>query len=150
MIIISSCLLGLNTKYNGRSNFNEKFLKLLKDKIVIPFCPEQAGGFSTPRSPAEIQGGDGFDVLMGKARVITKDGEDVTEKYIKGAEEALKLARIYGIEKAVLKSKSPSCGCGKIYDGTFSNKLVNGVGVTTALFLKNGIEVICSDEFLNK
>ncbi|KYO65220.1 DUF523 domain-containing protein [Thermovenabulum gondwanense] len=148
MIIISSCLIGLNSKYNGENNYDKNFLDILKEEIIIPFCPEQAGGLPTPRSPAEISGGDGFDVLKGIARVVTKDGVDVTENYIKGAYEALKLAKIYGITKAILKSKSPSCGCGEIYDGSFKNKIKDGTGVTAALFLENGIQVISSEEFL--
>ena len=98
-----------------------------------------------PRPPAEIVGGDGEDVLEGRARVITIDGQDVTEAYLRGAEVALAVARRLGIRKAILKSHSPSCGCRLIYDGTHSGRLVPGRGVTAALLRQEGIEVVSEE-----
>jgi len=145
-VLISACLVGLNTKYNGGNNYNQIFADMVKRGNAVPFCPEQAGGLTTPRSPSEITGGDGQDVLKGKARVINVKGEDVTEAFIKGAEEALKLARLIGADTAILKSKSPSCGSRSVYDGTFSGKLREGMGVTAAFLQVNGIKIIDSSE----
>lgn len=138
-ILVSACLLGINCKYNGKNNQNEKVLKLGDKHMLIPVCPEQLGGLTTPREPSERCGD----------RVINKLGADVTENYIRGAEEALKIAKLFGCKKAVLKEKSPSCGMGKIYDGAFSGTLVEGDGVTVRLLCENGIEVIGENsEFL--
>lgn len=147
MILVSACLTGLCCKYNGDSNYNEKVYKLVEIKKAIPFCPEQLGGLPTPRDPSEIVNGDGKDVLSGKAKVINSSNEDVTEKFIKGAKESLKLAKTMGVKKAILKSRSPSCGCGMIYDGTFSGRKKKGNGVTAELFMQNGIEVITEEEY---
>lgn len=145
--IISSCLVGLKTRYDGKSSIDEKFLKMVKEGKAVPFCPEQAGGLTTPRSPSEIRCGDGFDVLDDKARVIAEDGRDVTREFIKGGREALKLMEITGADCAILKSKSPSCGCKKVYDGSFSGILRDGTGVTAAYLIKHGMKVIDSDEY---
>ncbi|MBE3085062.1 MAG: DUF523 domain-containing protein, partial [Bacteroidetes bacterium] len=104
--------------------------------ILIPVCPEQLGGLSTPREPSEQNGG----------KVITISGVDVTRSFITGAEQVLILAQIYGIKEAILKQESPSCGCGRIYDGTFSNRLIQGDGVTTILLKKNKIKVITEQD----
>lgn len=143
--IVSSCLIGLKTRYDGGHNLGEEILQLVREGKAIPFCPEQAGGLTTPRPPAEIRGGDGFDVLEGKARVVAKDGKDVTEAFLTGAKEALRFMKSIGAEGAILKSKSPSCGCKAIYDGSFTGKLREGVGVTAAILIENGMKVI---EFL--
>ncbi len=132
MILISACLAGVNCRYDGENCYNEKIMELVKNGEAILVCPEQLGGLSTPRVPAEIING----------KVITKDGIDVTEEYKKGATEVLKLAKCLNINKAIFKSKSPSCGCGIIYDGTFSGNKVNGNGITTQVLLDNGINVI--------
>lgn len=131
-ILVSACLLGINCKYNGENNKNDKVIKYLEDKEVIPICPEIYGGLSTPRNPAE-QVGD---------KVITNKGIDVTDNYLKGAEETLKLAKRFNIKKAILKAKSPSCGVQNIYDGSFTKTLIKKDGITTKLLKKNGIEVI--------
>ncbi|HHY71572.1 MAG TPA: DUF523 domain-containing protein [Thermoanaerobacterales bacterium] len=144
--LISACLLGLNTRYDGESNPETVFLEMVKTGEAIPFCPEQAGGLPTPRDPSEIIGGDGRDVLKGKARVITDKGQDVTEKFLKGAKETCKLAKLLGVDKAILKSKSPSCGCKCVYDGTFSGSLREGMGVTAAYLREHGINVIDSEQ----
>lgn len=131
-ILISACLLGIDCRYDGTGFFIEK-LHALKDKYhLIPVCPEIFGGLKTPRNPAEIIGD----------RVITKNGEDVTKNYQKGANEVLKLAKFYDCKLAILKERSPSCGYGEIYDGTFSGTVINGNGVTAELLIENGIKVI--------
>jgi len=150
MYLISACLAGLNSKYNAENNYHEVFEKLIKENKAVPFCPEQAGGLPTPRLPSEIQDGDGFDVIAGKARVLTSKGEDITCSFLAGAKQALKLARIIGADKAILKSRSPSCGCCKIYDGTFTGTLRQGMGVSAAYLSQNGVLVIDSDEFLSQ
>lgn len=136
MRLCSACLLGIKCRYNGKSALNRKVVALLKAEVLIPICPEQMGGLPTPREPAEI---------MGK-RVITRSGKDVTENFLRGAQQVLKLAKLLGIKEAVLKQGSPSCGCGRIYNGTFSGKTVKGDGVTTALLKKNGIKVVTEED----
>ncbi len=139
MKLISACLLGVKCRWNGKDNRNEKALELVKKEILIPVCPEQLGGLSTPRTRQEIQGGEGKDVLAKRAKVINDDGDDVTEQFIKGAEETLKIALIYQVKEFIGKSFSPSCSGSKIYDGTFSGKLLNGRGITAELLMRNGI-----------
>lgn len=148
MVLISACLLGVNCKYNGKNNLKEEVKKHLKEQNIVPICPEQLGGLSTPRLPAEIKGGNGEDVLKGKAKVINIDGVDVTAEFIKGAYETLKIAKSLGATKAILKARSPSCGYGQIYNGSFKGVLSAGSGVTTALLMQNGIEVCSEEDFL--
>jgi len=147
-VLVSACLLGLNCKYDGGNNRREEVLELLKrdDVVLIPVCPEIFGGEGIPRENSEIVGGDGRDVLEGKAKVLTPDGKDVTEYFIRGARETLKVAKLYGAKRAIFKARSPSCGCGWIYDGTFSRRLRKGDGVATALLKANGVEVITDEE----
>ncbi len=130
-ILVSACLLGASCRYDGKSKPNEKVLELMEKYELIPVCPEIFGGLPTPRTPAERVG----------SRVLTRDGADVTEQYEHGAAEALRLAKLFGCKKAVLKEKSPSCGSGEIYDGSFSGALTPGFGVAAALLFENGIEV---------
>lgn len=146
MQLVSACLCGVNCKYNGKNNENSYMIELLRKGEVIPVCPEQLGGLSTPRKACEISGGTGLDVLEGKAQVINSDGDDLSENFIRGAEETLLMAKKMGITRAILQRRSPSCGVGKIYDGSFSSLLIDGDGVTAALLTQNGITVI-SDEF---
>ncbi|AZR73825.1 hypothetical protein BBF96_10765 [Anoxybacter fermentans] len=141
MILVSACLLGVECKYNGTSNYNPDLIAYLQNKKWIPICPEQLGGLTTPRIPAEIQGGDGKDVLSGRARVVTKEGKDVTEAFIKGAKEVLKIAQLANVEEAILKERSPSCGKCQIYDGSFQGKIKPGQGVTAAILREYGIRV---------
>ncbi|MCR3759849.1 DUF523 domain-containing protein [Clostridium felsineum] len=141
-IIVSACLLGVNCKYSGENNFSDKVKEICKGKKVIPVCPEQLGGMSTPRNPAEIVNGTGKEVLEKNAKVIDNKGRDVTAYFIKGAEETFKIAKLFNCKKAILKAKSPSCGVGEIYNGTFSKTLVKGNGVTAEILKKNGIEII--------
>lgn len=143
MILVSACLVGINCKYNGGNNFNEKIYKLVRDGKAIPLCAEQLGGLTTPRIPSEIK------YIEGKRYVINANGEDVTEEFERGAKEILDLVKKMNIKKAILKSKSPSCGKGKIYSGNFENKLVDGNGILTQLLLENGVEVINIDDYIN-
>jgi uncharacterized protein YbbK (DUF523 family) len=145
-ILVSACMRGLYCRYDGKSKINPDLLLLKERYLMIPVCPELFGGLPIPREPSEILGGSGYDVLEGKAKVIAKDGSDRTSDFIKGAYDTLALAKNAGIKKVVFKSKSPSCGCGKIFDGNFSRNLINGDGVTTALLKQNGIEVYTEDE----
>ncbi len=147
MYIVSACLLGINCRYDGGCFHDDKLLELAAQGKVIAVCPEQLGGNATPRDPCEIDGGSGGDVLDGKCRVKTVKGEEITESFINGAREALKLAEACGAKKAILKARSPSCGFGKIYDGTFSSKIVPGNGVTAELLIRNGIEVFTEETF---
>lgn len=150
MILVSACLAGINCKYNGKNNYMERYAKMLESKEALPVCPEQLGGCPTPRPPAEIQDGDGAGVLDGKCSVIRKTGEDATREFIKGAEETLRLAKAVGADTAILKARSPSCGCGTIYDGTFSGQLKSGNGVTAELLIRNGIKVMTEEEWDNQ
>lgn len=147
MILVSACLCGINCKYNGGNNLSEEVLKLLKEGKALPVCPEQLGGQSTPRLPHEIIGGTGADVLDGRARVKgTSEEDDVTEEFLKGAEETLKIAKDINAEYAILKARSPSCGKGMIYDGTFTGSKREGNGVAAELLLRNGIKVLTEEE----
>jgi len=141
MILVSACLCGVNCKYDGGNNFNEFLYQKLKEGKLIPICPEQLGGMTTPRFPSEIIG-SAKDVLKGKGQVVNIKGEDVTKFFIKGAYETLNIAKAFNCKAAILKSKSPSCGKGYVYDGTFSNKLKEGNGITVEFLLKNGVEVV--------
>lgn len=147
MKLISACLLGIKCAWDGKDIYkSDKAIGLLNSETLIPFCPEQLGGLRTPRAPQEIQGGTGEDVLDGKCKVLNINGEDVTQEFITGAEETLKVAKLFHIEEFIGKSRSPSCGCGQIYDGTFSRKLIDGDGVTTALLKRNGIRVVTEED----
>lgn len=146
MILVSACLCGINTRYDGGNNLNEKVARLLKEGKAVLVCPEQLGGLSTPRPPHEVEAGTGAEVLNGSCRVISVEGKDSTYDFIKGAQETLKIAKCIGAEQAILKAKSPSCGCGKIYDGTFTKNLIHGNGVTAELLLRNGIKIYTEEE----
>ena len=138
-ILISACLLGENVKYDGKNNSikdNPDFKKLFNSCILIGVCPEVEGGLPTPRTPCEIQNG----------RVINRFGEDKTCEFEKGAKTALQIAKKEGIKVAILKSKSPSCGSGEIYDGTFSHRVIQGDGISAKLLKQNGIRVFSENE----
>ncbi|MDP0494003.1 MAG: DUF523 domain-containing protein [Fusobacterium sp. JB021] len=141
MIVVSSCLCGINCKYSGENNLNENVLKLVNEGKAVPICPEQLGGLKTPRNPAEII------EKAGEIKVVTEAGADVTDEFLLGAKRSLEIAKVLGAKKAILQRRSPSCGFGKIYDGTFSGKLIPGNGLTVRLFLENGIEVISDEEY---
>ncbi len=137
MIIVSACLAGYRCRYDGKIIPDEEIVALVKEDGAIPVCPEMMGGLPCPRVPAE-RTKDGL-------RVVTREGKDVTEAFTCGAFEALRMAKLYGCDRAILKAKSPSCGCGQIYDGTFSGTLRSGDGVTAELFKENGITVLVKD-----
>lgn len=143
-VLVSACLLGEPVRYDGTDNRVPSSIldRWRTEDRVVPFCPEVAGGLGTPRPPSEIVGGDGGDVLEGRAEVETDEGRDVTDEYERGAREALEAARRAGARLAVLKDGSPSCGSSYIYDGTFSGRTHEEArGVTTALLERNGIRV---------
>lgn len=147
MLVVSACLIGENCKYNGKNNKNEKLLEFLKDKEYITVCPEEMGGLPTPRVPSEIEeGNSGYEVVEGLARVVSKDGRDVTKEYLKGAKDALEEAKLARAQYAILKEGSPSCGGNFIHDGRFIGVKKQGCGVTTALFRKNNIKVVTEKE----
>ncbi len=146
VILISACLAGLNVRYNGTNCIDDKVQKLLLEEKAITVCPELMGGFSTPREPAEIVGGNGEDVLDGKATVIERSGRDVTELYMKGAYATLQKALEVGATQVVLKENSPSCGSAAIYNGEFNGTKIVGEGVTTALLRRNNIVVLSEED----
>lgn len=141
MLGISACLLGIPCRYDGKGNEVARVKELAETESTIKICPEVMGGLSTPRKPAEIVGGDGFDVWSGNAKVLANDGEDVTEQFKEGAKRTLELLQKNNVTEVVLKEKSPSCGSCLIYDGTFSRSLIDGIGVSAALFELNDIVV---------
>ena len=147
MKLISACLCGINCKYNGANNSHPCFLELLQQGELLPVCPEQLGGLPTPRLACEILGGSGAEVIQGQAQVINKAGKDLSAFFIKGAQVSLQQAQQAGVSEAILQSRSPSCGCGKIYDGTFTGKLITGDGVTAALLKMNGIKVWNDEDY---
>ncbi len=130
-ILVSACLTGENCKYNGSNNQNEKVLQFLEGKDWIAVCPEVLGGLPTPRTPSEIAGN----------KVVQKDGTDVTAFFEAGAKAVCEIAKTQKADLAILKANSPSCGCGRVYDGTFSGTLKNGNGITTQMLLELGIAV---------
>ena len=135
-IMVSSCLLGENCKYNGSNNYNKNVIEFVKGHEVIAVCPEVLGGLSIPRNPAEIV--DGV--------VMTKENESVDYEFRKGAEIALKQALDGQIDLAILQSRSPSCGIKQIYDGSFSGKLIEGKGVFAEMLSKAGIKLVDVEE----
>ncbi|HYO61949.1 MAG TPA: DUF523 domain-containing protein [Actinomycetota bacterium] len=145
-VLVSACLAGRACRYDGSANDDDLVGRLVAEGRAVLVCPEVAGGLGTPRPPAEIVGGDGADVLAGRARVVTAGGADVTDAYVAGAQRALKAAREAGARTAILKARSPSCGKSGIYDGSFSRSLRSGDGVTAALLRANGIEVSTEEE----
>lgn len=131
MILVSACLIGMSCRYDGSDNKDDRVLSYIDGKRWMPVCPEQMGGLKTPRDPAEIT----------KDKVVSKSGEDFTAEFIRGADEVARLARMVGASEAILKSRSPSCGSGQIYDGTFSKVLVPGDGLTVRALKKMNVYV---------
>lgn len=138
-LLVSACLLGVASRYDGKTAFNSDLFEIIKRHEIVPVCPEQLGGLKTPRNPNEIS----------KGHVVEKNGTDNTAEYIRGAKETLKIAKLLGCDIAILKERSPSCGSDMIYDGTFSGTRIPGEGITSALLRKNGIRVI-SEEHLDE
>ena len=143
MILVSACLAGINCAWDGKNRLNKEIKKLVDDKLAIPVCPEVLGGRGIPRSRTEIKGGNGEAVLDRKAKVFDEHKKDVTDEFLKGAYIVLQTAKKHNIKKAILKSKSPSCGVGSVYDGSFRDNLVRGDGVSAALLKREGLE--CQD-----
>ena len=142
MVFVSACLWGKNCKYSGGNNLRNDLKEELKSEEVVLICPECDGGLPTPRPASEICGENGGEsVLKGEGKVINCEGEDVTHEFVKGAEYALELALKLKPEKIYLKQGSPSCGCGRIYDGTFKGNCIKGDGVTSALLKNSGFKV---------
>ena len=129
IILVSACLVGLSCRYDGKTKTSQPCLKALAGKVWVPVCPEQLGGLPTPRTAARLTGGDGFQVLNGTAKVMTRDGLDLSAQFIKGARQVLYIAKALSITQAYLKARSPSCGSSTV------------AGVTAALLLENGIQV---------
>lgn len=140
MILVSACLVGINCKYSGGNNYNQKIFDLVKEGKAIPICPEQLGGLNTPRKPVELK------VINGKRYAIDNEGNDFTENFERGALEVLNLAKNLNISKAILQPRSPSCGVNKIYSGNFDNKLVDGNGILAELLKQNGIDTLTPNE----
>lgn len=136
---VSACLLGENCKYNGKNNFSSKLEEILKNHDLVAICPEVLGGLPIPRDPAEIVG----------EIVRTKDGRSVDDEFKKGAKKALELIKRSKVELVVLQSRSPSCGIGKIYDGSFTGKLINGDGIFAKLLKEEGIKAIDVEDLTN-
>ena len=136
MKMVSACLAGLNVRFDGKNKANSKIVKLVKEGKAILVCPELLAGLSVPRPQVEIKNG----------KVFTKDETDVTDVFLEAAEKTLILAKKHGVKEAIFKARSPSCGKGKVYDGSFSRKLVEGNGITAELLLKNGIKVVTEEE----
>ena len=144
--LVSACLLGIACRFDGQSCPAPELHKPAVRGEVVPVCPELLGDLSTPRPPAEIEnaaaGLDGHAVLDGQTRVLRSDGVDITAQFIRGAQATLDLALRLGIQQAILKARSPSCGAGWIHEGEFAGTLVPGDGVAAALLKRNGIQVV--------
>ncbi|MFZ5956687.1 DUF523 domain-containing protein [Pseudomonas knackmussii] len=146
-ILVSRCLLGHRVRYDGGSHGPFDLLERWQAQgRVVALCPEVAGGLPTPRPPAEIAGGQGGRVLDGLVQVVTVEGEDVTDAFVRGAERAVELVHSHGIRLAVLKARSPSCGNRENYDGSFSGRRVEGEGVTAAALKRMGVLVFSEEE----
>lgn len=135
-ILISACLVGDKTRYDGKSSYSPYIKDLLEKYELVPFCPECEGGLKTPRIPSE----------RSHNSVINKEGKDNTRYFALGAEKALNICKYLSIRIAILKDHSPSCGVHEIYNGQFTNKLIKGQGVTAELLRRNGIKVISEEE----
>lgn len=142
MDIVSACLVGIPCRYDGKGCKDDLAMRLFLEGKVLPVCPEVLGGLCTPRVPSEIISGTGDDVIQGHSAVRDAAGNDVTREFLGGAKKALEICKAIGAKKAYLKSKSPSCGCEMIHDGSFTGGLRQGNGVTAALLQNEGILVI--------
>ncbi len=145
-LLVSACLVGLDTRLDGRCRRFPSVASLASRFTLIPVCPEQLGGAPTPRHAAEISGGAGAEVLAGEARVFSVEGADVTDLFLRGAEQVARIARLAGCGAAVLKARSPSCGVGTTYDGSFSHTLQLGSGVTAARLQQEGLSLYTEED----
>ncbi len=138
MVLVSACLVGKKCRYDGNDSYHQKVADFVKEnqEEVILICPEEMGGLNTPRCPCEIVG----------RSVQTKTGKDFTSEFELGAEKVRKIIKTNHVTRAIMKSKSPSCGCGQIYDGSFTGKLTSGNGITVEMLLENNVEVITEDD----
>ena len=143
MILISACLAGVNCKYNGATNHNEKGERLVKAGKAIPICPEVLGGLSTPRNPCEIR------LIQGKKSVVDENDNDFTAEFELGAKKTLGICQVLDIHRVILQERSPSCGKGKVYSGNFDGKLIAGNGLVAELLINNGISVATIDETID-
>jgi uncharacterized protein YbbK (DUF523 family) len=143
MVIVSACLLGIKCRYDGGNSVDERLLAMASEVTFIPLCPEQLGGLSTPRVPAQIVKGNGEDVLNSRAKVVDASGRDVTKQFLNGAEEVKRIAKLMRVSTVIMKEKSPSCGVCFI---SKNDSTIEGMGVTSALLMREGIRVISSDE----
>lgn len=135
-ILVSACLLGIPCRYDGTGTENSNVITLATRHSLVPVCPEQLGGLTTPRRPVELRDG----------RAVADNGQDMTPQFLKGAEAVAKIAQLLKCSHAILKQKSPSCGCGKIYDGSFSQNTIPGDGLTTKILKKQGVTVLADDD----
>lgn len=142
MIAISACLAGIPCRYDGKSKPNASCRAALLANGALLVCPECMGGLPTPRPPAELPGGSAQDVLEGKKPIINREGQDVTQAYLAGAQRLLELCQRQGVDEVWLKAKSPACGCGSVYDGSYSGRLVDGDGLAASLLKRHGIRVV--------
>lgn len=141
-VVVSACLAGIPCRYDGAAKPDPEVMAAVAEGRAVPLCAEVLGGLPTPRPPAEIDpGADGADVLAGRARVLTQSGEDVTRAFVDGAIAVAKRAAQLGASRAILKAHSPSCGAGRLYDGTFSGILREGDGVVAAALERAGLEI---------
>lgn len=147
-VVVSACLAGVPCTHDAEAKTRAWAVGLVAQGRAVPVCPEVLGGLAVPRPPAEILGGDGETVLDGRARVVDSLGNDVTAAFLDGARAAATEASRAGAEFAVLKARSPSCGVGRIYDGSFSRHFRNGDGVTTALLRSHGVTVVSDEEIV--
>jgi uncharacterized protein YbbK (DUF523 family) len=141
MYLVSACLAGMRTRYDGKDSMDERIRALVKEGKAIPVCPEQLAGMTTPRSPIEFTGE--VSPLDGKARVVDEDGADCSSALAKGAEEVIRIATLYGVREVILKDGSPSCGVTYVYS---NGKKVEGRGVAAELLARNGIRVKSVDD----
>lgn len=141
MIIVSACLVGVACRFDGNEKVNEALMALYQKGEVMPVCPEVLGGLPIPRPSCEIK------MNLGEMRVISINGDDWTNEFALGAKKTLEIARVVGATKAIMKAKSPSCGCGKIYDGTFSKVQIDGNGIASELLIQNGIQVFTDENW---
>lgn len=145
-VVVSACLAGVACTHEAQPKTRDWAVKLVAEGRAVLVCPEVAGGLPIPRPAAEIQRGDGADVLDGKARVIDEHGNDVTGYFVDGAAKAKEAARTANATLAILKARSPSCGSGTTYDGTFGGTLRDGDGVAAAMLRREGLDVVSDEE----
>jgi uncharacterized protein YbbK (DUF523 family) len=138
-ICVSACLAGERCRYDGNTNEIPEIRKLVEEGKAVPVCPEVWGGLPVPRIPSERRG----------TMVINREGTDVTEAYMKGSRQALETCLKEGCQTAVLKARSPACGHGRIYDGTFTKTLIDGNGTFADMLEEHGINVMTEEEFIH-